>query len=158
MGRKQHAPAELTKSAWRQRVLERTNSEADADCIESFWESPEEIAQDKQDELESLRDNLMEEQKMGLWDDDGDMDDEAFMARDKKKGRQRMRRTLLNEGEDEEMEIDVPEDAYDDVTTTGHHNLEANRERRHYARITAWEMPLLASKRMTVTSRRGRSY
>ena len=41
-------------------------------------------------------------------------------------------------GEDEEFEGD-------DITSLGHGELEQHREMRHYARIAAWEMPLLSS-------------
>jgi small subunit ribosomal protein S35 len=33
----------------------------------------------------------------------------------------------------------------DEITTMGHAKLEEHREMRHYARIAAWEMPLLSS-------------
>ena len=33
----------------------------------------------------------------------------------------------------------------DDITSLGHGELEQHREMRHYARIAAWEMPLLSS-------------
>lgn len=41
-------------------------------------------------------------------------------------------------GEDEKFEGD-------DITSLGHGELEQHREMRHYARIAAWEMPLLSS-------------
>lgn len=41
-------------------------------------------------------------------------------------------------GEDEEFEGD-------DITSLGHGELEQHREMREYARIAAWEMPLLSS-------------
>lgn len=44
-------------------------------------------------------------------------------------------------GEDEEFEGD-------DITSLGHGELEQHREIRHYARIAAWEMPLLSSTRL----------
>lgn len=40
----------------------------------------------------------------------------------------------------------VPEFDEDDMTTQGHSKLDEIREHRHYARIAAWEMPLLSSK------------
>lgn len=39
---------------------------------------------------------------------------------------------------------DSPED--DDITSMAHAELEVHREMREYARITAWDMPLLSSK------------
>lgn len=41
-------------------------------------------------------------------------------------------------GEDEEF-------SEDDITSLAHGELEQHREMRHYARIAAWEMPLLSS-------------
>ena len=41
-------------------------------------------------------------------------------------------------GEDEEFDND-------DITSLAHGELEQHREMRHYARIAAWEMPLLSS-------------
>lgn len=43
-----------------------------------------------------------------------------------------------NTGEDEEFEGD-------DITSLAHSELEQHREIRHYARLAAWEMPLLSS-------------
>lgn len=45
-------------------------------------------------------------------------------------------------GEDEEFEGD-------DITSLGHGELEQHREMREYARIAAWEMPLLRSTHTT---------
>ena len=45
-------------------------------------------------------------------------------------------------GEDEEFEGD-------DLSSLGHAELEQHREMRHYARIMAWEMPLLSSAAAT---------
>lgn len=47
-------------------------------------------------------------------------------------------------GEDEEFEGD-------DITALGHGELEQHREMREYARIAAWEMPLLSSMRTTLS-------
>ena len=47
-------------------------------------------------------------------------------------------------GEDEEFEGD-------DITALGHGELEQHREMREYARIAAWEMPLLSSTRTTLS-------
>ena len=49
----------------------------------------------------------------------------------------------------EENEMDEGEDEVfqgDDISALGHGNLEQHREIREYARIAAWEMPLLSSK------------
>ena len=49
-------------------------------------------------------------------------------------------------GEDEEQ--DTGEDEKfdnDDITSLAHSELEQHREMRHYARLAAWEMPLLSS-------------
>jgi hypothetical protein len=54
---------------------------------------------------------------------------------------------FIAEGEDDAEEIG-PDDEfkYDDIPSIGHGYLEQHREMREYARIIAWEMPLLRSK------------
>lgn len=60
--------------------------------------------------------------------------------------RRKPKDTFLNMGDPEPWEEDGQlEDDHDDITTLGHGELEKHREMRHYARLTAWEMPLLAS-------------
>jgi small subunit ribosomal protein S35 len=60
--------------------------------------------------------------------------------------KKKKRDTFLNMGEDEPWESDdIMEDDQDDITTLGHGELERHREMRHYARLIAWEMPLLSS-------------
>lgn len=54
--------------------------------------------------------------------------------------------TFFNLGDPDPWEEDGQlEDDHDDITTLGHGELERHREMRHYARLAAWEMPLLAS-------------
>ena len=58
----------------------------------------------------------------------------------------RIKPGLFSMGEAEEQ--DSGEDGEfegDDITSLGHGELEQHREMRHYARIAAWEMPLLSS-------------
>lgn len=59
----------------------------------------------------------------------------------------RLKQTFMNMGEAEPWERDgmLPDDE-DDLTSLGHGELELHRELRHYARLAAWEMPLLYSK------------
>lgn len=60
--------------------------------------------------------------------------------------REKAKNTFLNLGEEEPFEFeDDPEDDHDDLSTLAHGELEHHREMRHYARLAAWEMPLLAS-------------
>lgn len=73
------------------------------------------------------------------------------MEKQKKK---RPKDTLLNLGDPDPWEEDGQlEDGHDDITSLGHGELEQHREMRHYARLTAWEMPLLAGKHERSTSR-----
>ena len=56
--------------------------------------------------------------------------------------------TFLNMGEHELIDghpDDESEEDDEDLTTLGHGELEHHREMRHYARLAAWEMPLLSS-------------
>lgn len=52
------------------------------------------------------------------------------------------------ESDPEMLTRDGPEDEFvgDDISSMAHGKLEEIRERRHYARIAAWEMPLLSSE------------
>lgn len=63
-----------------------------------------------------------------------------------KSRRKKPKDTFLNYGDPDPWEEDGQlEDDHDDITTLGHGELERHREMRHYARLAAWEMPLLAS-------------
>lgn len=51
---------------------------------------------------------------------------------------------LLNQGEAPGNEIlEDPDFGEDDITSLAHGEMEQHREMRHYARLAAWEMPLL---------------
>ena len=59
----------------------------------------------------------------------------------------RIRPGFFAMGEDEEQDSGEDEEFEgDDISSLGHANLEQHREMREYARIMAWEMPLLSSK------------
>ena len=59
---------------------------------------------------------------------------------------ERIKQGLFSMGEDEEQDSGEDEEfEADDITSLGHGELEQHREMRHYARIAAWEMPLLSS-------------
>lgn len=62
--------------------------------------------------------------------------------------RKKLKQTFMNMGEAEPWEDDgmLPDDD-DDITSMGHGELEQHREMRHYARLAAWEMPLLYNLR-----------
>lgn len=68
-----------------------------------------------------MRFDDMREKRLGLW---GDEEDDEF---------------ALVEDADEEFNDD-------DITSMAHAELEVHREIREYARIAAWDMPLLSSK------------
>lgn len=58
----------------------------------------------------------------------------------------RVRTGAMGEGEiDAEDFGPDPEFEGDDISSLGHGELEQHREKRHYARIAAWEMPMLSS-------------
>lgn len=54
----------------------------------------------------------------------------------------------FDEDDDDPMTHDVVGEDFDedDIPTVAHGKLDELRERRHYARIVAWEMPMLSSK------------
>jgi len=62
--------------------------------------------------------------------------------------RNRLESAFNDEEEDEDYLTDERKDdsfAGDDITSMAHGKLDEIREQRHYARVTVWEMPLLAS-------------
>lgn len=95
-------------------------------------------------------DRLMKEEIIRETDIDEDLDSGAPT----KKPSAKIKRTFLNMGEDELIEEEEDVDDSDGISTLGHGELEAHREKRHYARLAAWEMPLLASK-YSLGSRKG---
>jgi small subunit ribosomal protein S35 len=55
--------------------------------------------------------------------------------------------TFLNLGEEEPFdEEDIDEDTEEELSSLAHGELEHHREMRHYARLAAWDMPMLSSK------------
>ncbi|PBP18619.1 37S ribosomal protein [Diplocarpon rosae] len=59
--------------------------------------------------------------------------------------RKRLKETFMNMGEQEPWEDEYTmEDDDDDMNSLAHGELEQHRELRHYARLAAWEMPLLS--------------
>lgn len=58
----------------------------------------------------------------------------------------RIKPGLFAMGEEEEQDSgEDPVFEGDDIPSLGHGELEQHREMRHYARLAAWEMPLLSS-------------
>jgi small subunit ribosomal protein S35 len=69
--------------------------------------------------------------------------EQALEAPPRKK---KLKQTFLNLGDPEPWEEEnLMTDDQDDMTPLGHGELEKHREMRHYARLAAWEMPLLSS-------------
>jgi len=63
--------------------------------------------------------------------------------------RKKLKQTFMNMGEAEpweDEEANMLQDDWDDMPTLAHGELEQHREMRHYARLAAWEMPLLSSR------------
>ncbi|KAH7419910.1 putative 37S ribosomal protein S24, mitochondrial [Cadophora sp. MPI-SDFR-AT-0126] len=59
--------------------------------------------------------------------------------------RKKLKETFMNMGEAEPWEDEhTMEDDDDDINSLAHGELEQHRELRHYARLVAWEMPLLS--------------
>ncbi|PQE26334.1 hypothetical protein CJF30_00001091 [Rutstroemia sp. NJR-2017a BBW] len=58
--------------------------------------------------------------------------------------RKKLKTTFLNYGDPEPFDEADREDDEDDITSLGHMELEQVREQRHYARLAAWEMPMLS--------------
>jgi small subunit ribosomal protein S35 len=61
--------------------------------------------------------------------------------------RKRLKDTFMNMGDPEPWEEEgMLDDDHDDMPSLAHGELEQHREMRHYARLAAWEMPLLSRK------------
>jgi len=61
--------------------------------------------------------------------------------------RKRLKDTFMNMGDPEPWEEEgMMDDDHDDMPSLAHGELEQHREMRHYARLAAWEMPLLSRK------------
>lgn len=77
-------------------------------------------------------------------------DASAILSRAQSVPKIRQNRTFWHEDEEDPDlltdERDEDEFDEDDIMSMAHGKLEEHREYREYARITAWEMPLLSSK------------
>ena len=70
--------------------------------------------------------------------------------------KKKLKNTFLNMGDPEPFEDDDFEfeaDTHEELSSLAHGELEHHREMRHYARLAAWEMPLLSSM-LLLTRRR----
>ena len=64
------------------------------------------------------------------------------------RNKKKLKQTFLNMGDPEPFEDDdfeMEPDTHVEMSTLAHGELERHREMRHYARLAAWEMPLLSS-------------
>jgi small subunit ribosomal protein S35 len=64
------------------------------------------------------------------------------------RNKKKLKQTFLNMGDPEPFEDDdfeMEADTHMEMSTLAHGELEHHREMRHYARLAAWEMPLLSS-------------
>ena len=62
--------------------------------------------------------------------------------------RRKLKDTFLNMGDPEPFEdegFEFEADTHEELSSLAHGELEHHREMRHYARLAAWEMPLLSS-------------
>lgn len=79
-------------------------------------------------------------------------DIDQIMADQAKLPKKKTPQSILNLGEDEVVEEEGDDemfdddDEYDNLTVIGHLELQQHREYRHYARLAAWDLPLLSSK------------
>ena len=62
--------------------------------------------------------------------------------------KKKLKETFLNMGDPEPFEdtdFEMESDTLEEMNSLAHGELERHRETRHYARLAAWEMPLLSS-------------
>ena len=88
-----------------------------------------------------------------------DLEDEEGMMRlpAQENRRKKLKETFLNMGDPEPFEDDdfeMENDLVEDMNSLAHGELEHHREMRHYARLAAWEMPLLSSMLWVALPRR----
>ncbi|KAL3424308.1 37s ribosomal protein [Phlyctema vagabunda] len=73
----------------------------------------------------------------------GDEDADRSAAQERRQSAPK--KTFMNMGEEEPFEDEVAEEEdEDEISTLGHLELEQHREMRYYARLAAWDMPLLS--------------
>lgn len=64
------------------------------------------------------------------------------------------KQTFMNIGDPDPWEYeDTLQDDDDDINALAHGELEQHREIRHYARLAAWEMPLLSSRSFPISAK-----
>lgn len=103
-----------------------------------------------EEKLEKLVSDEMEDKEDQVdWEDEvvDDFNDNGITPPDIREKR-KLPQTYLNLGEPEPFEdedFEFEADTHEELSSLAHGELEHHREMRHYARLAAWEMPLLSS-------------
>jgi small subunit ribosomal protein S35 len=114
----------------------------------------------KEDPPRPTKEQITAAQLKKLMEDLEALDDDKI-AEAERKGKRgmpfRYRNDDLERDEDFEIERETGNYYADDITSDGHGRLEEQRDLREYARLIAWELPLLNRKRHPVEHRRARA-
>jgi small subunit ribosomal protein S35 len=166
-----HAHRYLTKSIGRRRAFSTTQHLlADSDSSNppstkrstqkpSFDKLAAWIRPDNEEDLEGLArirtlaerpelEDEVHEVEQVLVDDIGDYMKVGGFEPAQAPRKKKLKNTFLNMGDPEPFEDDdfeLEADTYEEMSSLAHGELEHHREMRHYARLAAWEMPLLSS-------------
>ena len=119
-----------------------------------FEQDMDKMLMEQEDELEEDEDDAMDSlsELMGEWDEEFD----ELSDPPPQRGKAQVSDAFHNYGEpndeDQPMELDDEgddEDAtddYDNMSVLAHGELQQHQEMRHYARLAAWDLPLLSSE------------
>jgi len=133
-----------SESHWPNTPAERAEQAA---AEKEFYDLLDNPPAEARGQAQALRRSLQqaEDQIVREWESTPDPMDDGWEPR--------VKFGLMAQGEDNPLE-EGEDDLYkgDDMTSLAHGDLEQHREIRHYARIAAWEMPLLTSECLSTSS------
>ena len=116
------------------------------DMDKMLAEQEEELEEDEDDVMGNLSD------LMGEWDEEFDELSDPPPQRGKQQVSDSFHNYGENNDEDQPMELDDEgdeedtSDDYENMTVLAHGELQQHQEIRHYARLAAWDLPLLSSE------------
>ena len=150
IGNRRHRPFSATALQWQEKEKDDIDPALSA-ALEKAAKGPDgQYGQYLQSELSRVGGNLSRFDETALKTLNSRVHTPTFPWQRRK---ERVAKTFMNEGEDEAVDgfPDYDDDEGEDIPTLAHGELEHHREMRHYARLAAWEMPMLASKYLEPT-------
>jgi small subunit ribosomal protein S35 len=149
------SPRHVAKSIGRGREFSTTPQRWLAASIEEIEERLSKAAATNRDAAEYMRVSKETEEELAALEESMQQEEEESRQRYAARHppyvlplrRKRLKDTFMNMGDPEPWEEEgMLDDDHDDMTSLAHGELEQHREMRHYARLAAWEMPLLSSR------------